>query len=130
MPTLRDHARAMRQQPTSAENKLWQALRAKQILGRKWRRQVPLGPYIADFFCPELRLVVEVDGATHAEGQDDDARDAWLRARGYDVLRLWNNEVLGSFSGVQERIAAHPSPNPLPHGEGVCPPPNQPQDPQ
>ena len=118
-PILRKHARSMRQQPTPAENQVWQALRTKKIVGRKWRRQVPIGPYIVDFFCPELRLVVEVDGATHADGALDEMRDRWLRLQGYDVLHFWNNEVLGNLSGVLERIAPYPSPNPLPQGEGA-----------
>ena len=110
----------MRQQPTPAEQKLWQSLRAKQMHGQKWRRQVPIGPYVADFFCPALRLIVEVDGANHVDSLADDARTAWLSARGYRILRFWNNEILGNLSGVLERSAAYPegtdSPPPLERG--------------
>ena len=116
--TLRTHARTMRQQATPAEHRLWQALRMKQVCGRKWRHQVPTGPYIVDFFCPQERLIIEVDGATHADASDE-RRDAWLRLHGYQLLHVWNNEVLGNLSGVLERIAAYPSPNPLPQGEGA-----------
>jgi very-short-patch-repair endonuclease len=118
MPDLLNYARTMRQQPTPAERKLWQALRLKQI-GRKWRRQAPIGPYIVDFYCPDLRLVVEVDGATHGEPASDKLRDAWLNARGFTLLRFWNNDVMANLPGVLERIAAYPSPNPLPQGEGA-----------
>jgi very-short-patch-repair endonuclease len=91
----------------------------KQVGGRKWRRQVPIGPYIVDFFCPQLRLVVEIDGETHVDSLTGDTLTAWLAARGSIVLRCWNNNVLSNLSGVLVLIAAHPSPNPLPEGEGV-----------
>ncbi len=109
----------MRQLPTPAEAKLWQAVRQKQLQGRKWRRQAMIGPYIADFYCPELRLIIEVDGATHAEPGDDTIRSAWLQLQGLTILRFWNNEVMGNLPGVLEKIAAYPSPNPLPQGEGA-----------
>jgi BirA family biotin operon repressor/biotin-[acetyl-CoA-carboxylase] ligase len=118
MPELLTHARTMRQQPTPAERMLWQALQLKQI-GRKWRRQAPIGPYIVDFYCADLRLVVEVDGATHADSDRDNLRDAWLRAQGFTILQLWNNDVLGNLPGVLQRIAAYPSSNPLPRREGA-----------
>ena len=121
--TLTRHARAMRHQPTPAEHMLWRSLRARQT-GAKWRRQVPIGPFIVDFFCPAACLIVEVDGATHAGGEPDAQRDAWLRGKGYAVLRVWNNEVTGNLDGVLRVVidavaAATPPPNPLPQGEGA-----------
>jgi very-short-patch-repair endonuclease len=101
-----DHARAMRRQPTPSERKLWFALRNWQVDGLKFRRQVLIGPYIADFFCPAARLVIEVDGATHAGSETDPRRDQWMRAQGLRVLRVWNNEVMGNLEGVLEIIRA------------------------
>ena len=101
---------------TDAERKLWQALRAKQ-LGFKFRRQQPLGSYVANFCCWEARLVVEVDGGQHCENRRDDIRTAWLEARGWRVLRFWNNEVLGNQDGVLQAILAALK-SPPPAGEG------------
>ncbi len=84
---------------TGAEFALWRWLRKPGIAGLRFRRQAPIGPYIVDFFCPQKRLVVEVDGGQH--GDDRDAmRDAWLAAQGYRVLRFWNNEVMENIDGV------------------------------
>jgi very-short-patch-repair endonuclease len=88
--------------------------------GLKFRRQAPLGPYIADFFCAQLHLIIEVDGVTHVDEPRDAVRDAWLQARGYTILRVWNNEVMGNLEGVLEVIRAYahtPHPGPLPQGE-------------
>jgi len=95
---------AMRRSPTPAECALWHALRRRQIGGMKFRRQAPIGPFIVDFYCPPARLVVEVDGETHAESVTDPARDSWLRAQGLRVLRFWNNEVLGNLDGMLSTI--------------------------
>jgi len=98
----------MRREPTLAEEKLWERLRDRQLLGLKFRRQVEIDGYIADFCCRELRLVVEVDGKVH-EAQEQAAhdanRDAYLKARGYTVLRFPNEEVSLSSRSVLERIA-------------------------
>ena len=95
----------MRREPTPAERVLWKALRDKQLHGFKFRRQVPLGPYIVDFYCPAARLVVEVDGVVHADSQTDPTRDEWLRGQGLCVLRFWNDEVLRNVDGVLTVIA-------------------------
>ncbi len=99
-------ARALRQSSTDAERSLWSRLRARQILQLKFVRQEPLGPYIADFLCRECRLIVEVDGSQHADSARDRARDQWLGAHGYRVLRFWNNDVINNIEGVLEEIAA------------------------
>jgi len=72
-------------------------------MGLKFKRQHPIGPYVADFVCIGLKLIVEADGGQHGQ-VDDIQRDAWLRANGFSVLRFWNNEVLGQMEAVLERI--------------------------
>jgi len=89
---------------TEAERRLWRGLRMRQMAGFKFRRQVPLGPYIVDFVCLEARLVIEVDGGQHAGSEHDRVRDAWLEAQGFRMLRFWNSEVLGQTHDVLERI--------------------------
>ncbi|MFC6661602.1 endonuclease domain-containing protein [Deinococcus multiflagellatus] len=99
-------ARRLRRDATPEERILWAALRNEQ-LGVKFRRQQPLGFYIADFVCFERALVVEVDGGQHAQlaGQAyDAARTAYLNGRTFRVLRFWNHEVRGNLDGVLMRI--------------------------
>ncbi len=99
------HARALRKRSTDAERKLWRYLRQRQLDSRKFRRQHPIGPYVADFVCMEKHLVVEVDGSQHAlQEERDNACTAWLEDRGFRVLRFWNNEVLGNIEGVLLKI--------------------------
>ena len=100
-------ARRLRKDATAAERRLWQGIRREQIGGFRFRRQVILAGFIADFACHEARLVVEVDGATHssdAEVMRDAARTAALCAQGYDVVRFTNDEVFGNLDGVLETI--------------------------
>lgn len=68
--------------------------------------RAPIGNFVVDFACLRRRLVVEIDGGQHMESREDEARDAWLRERGYRVLRFWNHEVLGNVEGVVETIVA------------------------
>jgi len=94
-------ARQLRSAPTDAEIRLWSRIRRRQIGNFRFRRQHPIGPYVVDFFCPEAKLIVEVDGGQHAIREREDAeRTQWLEQRGYSVLRFWNNEVLGNTEGV------------------------------
>ena len=94
-------ARTLRRQATRAEQIIWQRLRARQMNGRKWRRQQPVGPYIVDFICPELKLVVEVDGDVHAGREAHDAaRQAALESTGLKVIRFTNNDVIENLDGV------------------------------
>ncbi len=94
-------ARTLRRQATRAEQIIWQHLRARQMNGRKWRRQEPIGPYIVDFFCAELKLVVEVDGDVHAGREDRDAaRQAALESVGLKLVRFTNNDVIETLDGV------------------------------
>jgi very-short-patch-repair endonuclease len=89
---------------TDAERKLWFALRDRRLVGTKFRRQVPIGRFIADFACYELRLIIEVDGGQHSQSVRDMRRDAWLSERGFRVLRYWNSDVLRNLDGVLDRI--------------------------
>lgn len=91
---------------TEAEAVLWEELRARRLDRLKFRRQVPVGNYIADFLCMEKKLIVEVDGIQHAESEYDRKRDADLMALGYRVLRFWNHEVLEELSAVCDTIIA------------------------
>jgi very-short-patch-repair endonuclease len=91
---------------TAAERRIWQILRSQQMRGHKFRRQVPIGRYIADFACHEARLIVEIDGGQHDRSSPQEAeRSTFLQNEGYRVLRFWNNEVLGNLGGVYEAIA-------------------------
>jgi very-short-patch-repair endonuclease len=107
-PNLRNFARAMREQPTSAEQKLWKLLRNRRLAGFKFRRQVPFGRYILDNFCARAGLVVEIDGDSHAtpEGQAGDReRDAVLAEKGILVLRFWNGMIHNEADAVLDVIA-------------------------
>jgi len=88
------------------EKRLWYVLRSRRFLGYKFRRQVPIGPFIADFACKSARLVIEVDGGSHGNDAQE-ARDAertrWLESRGWRVLRFWTGD-LSSMDNVTERI--------------------------
>ncbi|NEX93646.1 endonuclease domain-containing protein [Caulobacter sp. 17J65-9] len=92
---LRRRARHMRAEPTSTEARLWALLRRGQLGGLKFRRQVPIGDYIADFACFTPKLVVEADGGAHRNPEYDARRDAWFESEGFRVLRFRNDEALG-----------------------------------
>lgn len=128
-------ARELRRNSTDAERKLWRALR-EGLPAYKWRRQMPVGPYFADFACFAEKLIIEVDGGQHAFSSSDAARTEFLQAQGFDVLRFWNNDVLSNVEGVLAKVSLSlgkgteqhelrdfsprtPSPNPLPRGEGI-----------
>ena len=99
-------ARELRQEMSRTEWRLWDRLRGRQLLDHKFRRQVPLGPYFADFACLEARLVVEVDGEHHSDQLVYDARrDKWLGEMGFRVLRFWVSEVDENLEGVIAGIA-------------------------
>jgi adenine-specific DNA-methyltransferase len=118
------YARDLRQSRTDAERRLWWRLRDRRLTKFKFRRQHPIGPFIADFCCLEAKVIVELDGGQHTlQRQADGVRTAFLEAQGYRVLRFWDNEFLANTDGVLQRIAralrenCRPSPCPLPRGE-------------
>jgi very-short-patch-repair endonuclease len=100
-------ARQFRADATDAERRLWALLRRKQIAGLRFRRQHPIGPYIVDFCCSAAKLIVELDGSQHGEPRNiayDAARDKWLTARGYRVLRFANVDFLKESEAVLDEI--------------------------
>lgn len=99
-----ERARSLRRNMTEAEKKLWAILRNRNVGGAQFRRQVPVGPYIADFLCGDAGLIVEADGGQHADNAADAARDQFLRQRGFQVMRFWNNEILSNLDGVAAKI--------------------------
>ena len=124
LPTrTQNQARALRQSGTDAEQALWYHLRAGRLGGLKFRRQHPLPPYVVDFYCDALKLVVELDGSQHDEVADQ-RRTRFLERRSLRVLRFWDNEALQQTDAVLEAILAIAqdrtlTPTPLPEGEGL-----------
>jgi very-short-patch-repair endonuclease len=110
--SLEARARYMRKNPTDAERQLWYALKDNRFAGYKFRRQEPIGQYIADFVCYRPRIVVEVDGSQHSKSDYDLPRDHWFKSQGFVVLRFWNVDVLTGLEGVLtaigEAIKMHP----------------------
>ena len=122
----------MRRQPTEFEKRLWRHLSSSQLGGFKFRRQAVIEPYIVDFFCPSKGLIVELDGETHVE-VDDDKRDARLAARGFTTIRFTNEDARDNMDGVLTTLLdrlhslpdrwpgpkSGPTPSPSPEGEGL-----------
>lgn len=134
------NARRLRTEMTDAERILWSKLWFIPLEGTHFRKQVPIGPYFADFACHKLRLVIELDGSQHGEEQArryDEKRTAFMNSAGYRVVRFWNYEVFKELESVLDTIFAivheqqillaetrfiHPTPaqsaDPPPQGEG------------
>ena len=110
----REKARSLRQTSTDAKHRLWRLLRSRQLVGAKFRRQVPIGAWVADFVTFEHMLIVEADASQHAESTCDHTRDADLQGRGFRILRFWNNDIILNTRGVLDHIvqtiAQFPSP--------------------
>ena len=106
-PKLKARARKLRSQMTEAEVNLWQQLRMRQVAGVKFLRQRPIGNYIVDFYAPEAKLVIEVDGGQHYKEKGleyDEKRDGFLKGCGLKVIRFSNLDVLRNIEGVVEKI--------------------------
>jgi very-short-patch-repair endonuclease len=124
-PRARKLAPSLRRNASEAEKELWRHLRRKLPLkGTHFRRQVPIGPYIADFCCHGHRLIIELDGGQHNEdaaAARDQRRDCYLEEHGYRVLRFWNAQVFTEIDAVMDTIAAaldgSPRPTPYPSPE-------------
>jgi len=106
-PAKRSFARSLRREMTEAEDRLWHQLRDRRLDRIKFRRQVPVGKYIADFVCVEAGLIIEVDGSQHAESDSDRIRKSELKARGFRILRFWNDDVLKDLNAVCDTIIAY-----------------------
>jgi very-short-patch-repair endonuclease len=104
---------------------LWSRLRDRRLVGARFRRQHPIGPFITDFCCTEAKLIIELDGGQHAlRLREDQVRTKYLESQGYVVIRFWDNDVLTNIEGILRRIVEalgvkgfSPSPYPLPRGE-------------
>ncbi|ACE89575.1 hypothetical conserved protein [Rhizobium etli CIAT 652] len=105
-PKTTARARPLRQSDNDAEGKLWNELRDRRLNGHKFVRQLPIGPYFADFACRELRLVVEIDGSQHADDRRDAIRDIFMIGNGWSVVRFWNVDVLRELPSVLDTILA------------------------
>ena len=99
-------AKSLRREMTEAEIKLWQHLRAGRLGGYRFRKQQPIGSYIADFLCAKHKVIVEADGSQHHESAHDEKRDGWLNAQGYNILRFWNCDILNDIESVKNSIYA------------------------
>lgn len=105
----RDLSRQLRNDATDAERLLWSSLRGFKKFGLHFRRQVPIGPYIADFACHSAKIIIELDGSQHGELPNrayDARRDAFLQSRGYLVLRIWNSELFANSADIVDYILA------------------------
>jgi very-short-patch-repair endonuclease len=116
-------AKELRNAASPAERALWRCLSGRKIGGWKFSRQMPVGPYFADFLCREAQLIVELDGYSHDMRQAyDHRRDQWLSENGYRVVRFTNDEVIGNIEGVvneiERRLVHLPTPNPSRKREG------------
>jgi very-short-patch-repair endonuclease len=107
MTTSTKRLRELRQESTTAETAAWWLLRNRQVRGLKFRRQCPLGGFVVDFYCPEARLVIELDGSVHAQPSQmrkDRAKDRWLRVMGLNVLRVPNGLVLEDPEAFRRKV--------------------------
>ncbi|MER8752119.1 endonuclease domain-containing protein [Mesorhizobium sp. M1050] len=107
LPAKRSFAHSLRHKMTEAEGRLWHELRDRRLDRIKFRRQVPVGRYIADFVCFEAGLIIEIDGSQHAGSDSDRVRKADLEARGFRILRFWNDDVLKDLNAVCDTIIAY-----------------------
>ena len=102
---LADKARSLRKNQTDVEQLVWKHLRNRELYNYKFRRQFPIEPYVADFACLELKLIIELDGGQHAcQINYDEQRSLFLEQRGFKVLRFWNNDVIENTVGVLDVI--------------------------
>ena len=102
---LTNKARSLRKNKTDVKQLVWKYLRNRQQYNYKFRRQFPIEPYVVDFACLELKLIIELDGGQHANRINyDDQRSSFLEQRGFKVIRFWNNDVTENTEGVLEAI--------------------------
>lgn len=105
----RERAKQLRSNATEPEKLFWRALKDIPLYGTHFRRQVPIGPYVADFACLKARLLIELDGGHHSRDDvvvRDERRTRWLESEGYRVIRFWNAELADNLSGVLDTVYA------------------------
>jgi very-short-patch-repair endonuclease len=105
-PRIQGFAKALRRSSTPHERILWSILRDRRLADYKFRRQAPIGRYIADFVCYDAKLIVELDGSQHADDPTDAIRDAELEHRSFRILRIWNGDLLTQRDAVLDMIVA------------------------
>ena len=106
--STKQRRRELRKNQTDCEVILWSVLRNKQCNGYKFLRQYSVGRYVLDFFCPKLRLAIEIDGGQHTEQKVyNEGRTEFLKSQNIKVIRFWNNEVTENLEGVYQRILEH-----------------------
>ena len=101
-------ARKLRQSSTKEERILWQLLRNRQFKNLKFKRQFPIGNYVVDFVCEEIKLIIELDGGQHNEPENieaDNLRTEFLESKGFKVIRFWNKDINLNISGVYELLS-------------------------
>ena len=116
-PALKQRRRELRRNQTEAEKTLWAHLRNKQFYGMKFFRQYSIGPYILDFYCPNMKLAVELDGGQHNQSESKEyeaVRTKYLKAQGIEVMRFWNHEVLLDMESVLSGLGLKVTPPHLP----------------
>jgi very-short-patch-repair endonuclease len=107
-PALKQRRRELRRNQTEAEKTVWTCVRNRQLYGMRFFRQYSIGPYILDFYCPQMKLAIELDGGQHTENgrkEYDEVRSVYLLAHGIDVIRFWNHDILNQTETVLRRLA-------------------------
>ncbi len=119
-PKIKNNSRHLRNNMTDVERMLWAKVRSRQLQGFRFRRQHPIGRYIVDFVCLELKLIIELDGGQHMDQrQYDTNRSQWLQINGFKTVRFWNSDILDNPDGVMQTIYMHlPQPRLSPPIEG------------
>ena len=112
-PILKQRRRELRRNQTETEKTFWAHLRNRQFYGMRFFRQYSIGPYILDFYCPTVKLAIELDGGQHNQCENkeyDVARSEYLKAQGIDVVRFWNHEVLLDMQSILTKLALKVTP--------------------
>jgi len=108
MEEIYNIARKLRKNSTEQERIMWKLLRNRKFKNLKFKRQVPVGNYVADFLCEEKKLIIEIDGGQHNESENiikDNTRTKYFESEGYNIIRFWNNEVTENLSGVYDKLS-------------------------
>ena len=116
-PILKQHRQELRRSQTDAEKAFWRRVRNRQFLGMRFFRQYSIGPYILDFYCPTVKVAIELDGGQHNQSEDkeyDETRSEYLKTQGINVIRFWNHEVLIDMQSVLNKLQMRVTPPSLP----------------